>query len=226
MNGPIVQLNNIVKSFSGNHVFSGLDLDIKSNKITAIIGPNGCGKTTLFKIILGITDKCGGDIIKPDNSNFGFMIDDILPYGHLNLYQNMTALSKLSKKKINRKQILQIISDTFCDKIKSKPYKNLSSGQKRKAAFALTLLNDPEILILDEPLNSLDLKERIDIISAIKYMCKSHNKTVIISSHDLESLYEMCDEFCFIKEGRILSRFLKQDISSDDLTSGYLKIYS
>ena len=226
MNEPVIQLNNIAKSFPGNQIFSGLDLVINRGKITAIIGPNGCGKTTLFRIILGITDKTSGDIIKPDNNKFGFMIDDIMPYGHLSLYQNMTALSILSEKGSSKKQIRQIISDTFCDKIKSKPFKNLSSGQKRKASFALTLLNDPEILILDEPLNSLDLKERIDIISAIKYMCKSRYKTVIISSHDLESLYEICDEFYFIKDGRIFSRFLKHDISSDDLTSRYLEIYT
>jgi ABC-2 type transport system ATP-binding protein len=226
MNNIIIELKDISKSFSENSVFSDLELKIEKGRITSIIGPNGCGKTTLFKIILGISDRDKGEIIKPDNQKFGFMMDDFTPYAHLNLVQNMIAFSKLGAEKVTKKLINGIISETFCDKIRSKQFKKLSAGQKKKAMFAISLLNDPEVLVMDEPLNSLDLKERIDLISSIKYMNRNRNKTVIISSHDLNSLYELCDNFCFIKNGQILHELSKENISSDELTAKYLEIYS
>ena len=95
----------------------------------------------------------------------------------------------------------------------------------RKIFFALSLLNDPEIMVLDEPLNSLDLKERIDIISSIRYLKENRGKTIIISSHDLNSLYELSDVFCFLKEGRIFQTLNKADIEQENLNELYLKLY-
>lgn len=225
MADTIINIKGVSKSYSGNEVFSGLDIEIEKGKITSVIGPNGCGKTTFFRLILNTTDRNGGSIQRPCLSSFGFMLEDLVPFLHLNLIQNMTAFSKLSGKKLSRKKLDEIISDTFCGSIKNRPYKNLSSGQKRKFSFALSLVDDPEILVLDEPLNSLDLKERIDMISSVKYLNKELGKTFLISSHDLNSLYDLCDEFCFIKDRRITERYFKQDITQDELTSIYLEIF-
>ncbi len=225
MDNTAIELKNVTKSYGKNTVLKNLDLKIEKFKITSIIGPNGCGKTTLFKIILGISDYNEGLINKPVSESFASMLDDYPPFGHLSLTQNMTAFSKLNGVPASKKKISEIISETFCEKIRSKPFKNLSAGQKKKAVFAISLLNDPEIVILDEPLNSLDLKERIDLISSIKYLNRERNKTIIVSSHDLNSLYELCDRFCFIKDGRIFSELSKESISSDDLTARYLEIY-
>jgi len=225
MTDKIITLKNIKKSYSGNTVLSDLDLVINNNSVTSVIGPNGSGKTTLFKLILGITDCNEGDIEKSLNYSFGFMLDDCRPFDRLTLVQNMIAFSGLSQNKITRKNINEIISITFCEKIKSKPFKSLSAGQQKKALFALSLLNDPKILILDEPLNSLDLKERIDIISTIRFLKEAKGKTIIISSHDLASLYELCDIFNFLKDGRICNTAYKSELSPDKLNELYLEIY-
>jgi len=222
----IIKLTSISKSYSGNTVFSDITFNVTRSKITSVIGPNGCGKTTLFKIILGMTDPEKGEILRPGRDSFGFMMDDYPPFSHLNLINNLNAFSKLYKTSVSKKKISNIISETFCDKIKSKIFRNLSAGQKKKVMFAISLLNDPEILILDEPLNSLDLKERIDMISSIKYMNRIRNKTLLVSSHDLNSLYELCDNFCFIKNDRIESVISKNNITSDELTDLYLHLYT
>jgi ABC-2 type transport system ATP-binding protein len=225
MQEKIIELTNITKSYNKTHVLKELNLDIPENSITALIGPNGCGKTTLFKVILGITDHENGEIKKIPNDRIGFMLDDCRPYDRLSLYKNMMAVSILSGKTVTKTALNEIVASAFCGNIKNKPFRTLSSGQQKKALFSLSLINDPEVLILDEPLNSLDLKERIDIISSIKYINKSKNKTIIVSSHDLDSLYELCDLFCFIKNGRIFLTKEKKDICSDDLSSIFLEIY-
>jgi len=225
MSSNIIELKKISKRYSDNSVLSNLDLNIPLNSVTSVIGPNGCGKTTLFKVILGITDHENGKINKVSNEDIGFMLDDCKYYDHLTLLQNLTAMSKLTKPRLTKKSLNDIISITFCDKIKSKPFKSLSSGQLKKALFALTLISDPNILILDEPLNSLDLKERIDMISTIRYLKEAKNKTILVSSHDLASLYELCDIFCFLKDGKIIHQTAKKEIDADKLSRLYLDIY-
>lgn len=221
----IIELKNISKKYFENSVLRKLELTIAPGMITSVIGPNGCGKTTLFKLILGITDHDNGTVNKLSNDDIGFMLDDCRPYDRLTLFQNLTALSKLSKFPASRKTINEIISITFCEKIKNKSFRTLSSGQQKKALFALTLINDPKLLILDEPLNSLDLKERIDMISTIRYLKESQNKTIIISSHDLSSLYELCDLFCFLKDGKIIHIAEKKEMDTEKLSRLYLEIY-
>ena len=195
----IITIRDLKKSYGDNTVFSDLNLDVERGKIISIIGPNGCGKTTLFKMILKISNPSDGTVNIHGGVTPGFLIEELIPFERLSLTDNLKAFSILSNTYGKNRSFNEIISASFCEKIKSKPFKQLSSGQKKKAMFALSLLNDPEVIILDEPFNSLDLKERIDIISSIRYLKESKNKTVMISSHDLTSLYDICDEFCFIK---------------------------
>lgn len=220
-----VELSGIEKRYSKKSVLCGLDLKIKKGSVTSVIGPNGSGKTTLFKIILGISDPDKGKVLINPEYKTGFMIEDLKPYENMNLIQNLTAFSLLDGKKISRAEINDIIAMSFCKDICKKPVKKLSAGQKRKVYFAFSLLNDPDLIILDEPLNSLDLKERIDMISSIKYLSDSRSKTILISSHDLDSLYEICNTFCFIKEGRTERVLEKKEIDSSELNSIFMELY-
>ena len=220
-----VKLSEVVKNYSGISVLSGLNMDIIKGSVTSVIGPNGSGKTTLFKIILGITDPDNGRVILGPEQKKGFLIEDLKPYENLNLIQNLTAFSFLNGKSISSSETEDIITISFCKDICRKPLKKLSAGQKRKAYFAFSLLNDPELIILDEPLNSLDLKERIDLISSVKYLRDSRSKTILISSHDLDSLYEICDTFCFLKNGKIERIMNKKVIEPSELNRIFMELY-
>ena len=224
-NENIIKIRDVKKSYGQNSVFSGLNLNIRRGEILSVIGPNGCGKTTLFKMILKITKPDKGEIEFDSRFVPGFLIEELIPFERLNLLDNLKALSILTRTYGKNNSYNDIISASFCEKIKSKPFRQLSSGQKRKAMFALSLINDPETIILDEPFNSLDLKERIDIISSIRYLKETRQKTVIISSHDLTSLYQICDQFCFIKGGVVIDKIPKEQISSQELNSIFLKLY-
>lgn len=215
----------ITKKYSDNSVLCDLNLKISKGSVTSLIGPNGSGKTTLFKIILGITDPDQGNVLINTEYKTGFLIEDLKPYENMNLIQNLTAFSLLNGNKISKSELNDILSIGFCKDISAKPIKKLSSGQKRKVYFAFSLLNNPDFIILDEPLNSLDLKERIDIISSIKYLRDSRSKTILISSHDLDSLYELCDTFCFLKQGRIGRILKKKDINPSELNRIFMDLY-
>ncbi|MBN2858042.1 MAG: ABC transporter ATP-binding protein [Candidatus Delongbacteria bacterium] len=220
-----VELSKIDKKYSDKSVLSALDLKIKKSAVTSVIGPNGSGKTTLFKIILSITDPDNGHILADKEMKTGFLIEDLRPYENLNLMQNLAAFSLLEGKHVSASDAEDIITMSFCKDICRKPIKKLSAGQKRKAYFAFSLLSDPDLIILDEPLNSLDLKERIDLISSIKYLRDSRSKTIVISSHDLDSLYEICDTFCFLKDGRIERIMDKKEIAQSELNSIFMELY-
>ncbi|MFO7811164.1 MAG: ABC transporter ATP-binding protein [Candidatus Delongbacteria bacterium] len=221
----LIELQKLKKSYSENQVLTGLDLKIEYGKVTSIIGPNGSGKTTLFKLILGISEPDSGIIIRDPGKSIGFLIEDLIPYERLSLTDNLRAFSLISDKNISRADIKEVVSVSFTEKIKSKTIRSLSAGQKRKALFAVSLLGDPDILILDEPLNSLDLKERIDILSSVRYLKESKNKTILISSHDLASLYEISDIFCFIKNGRVEKELTKKEMSPDQINSVFMELY-
>jgi ABC-2 type transport system ATP-binding protein len=213
------------KSYGKNIVLRGLEADFRKNIITAVIGPNGSGKTTLFKLILGISRPNGGTVVINNDTGIGFMLENFKPYERLSLVENMRAFSRLSRKDCGRDDLNSILSFTFCDKLRNKKFGTLSAGQQRKFLFALSLIGNPGIIILDEPLNSLDLKERIDMVTSIKYLKETRGTTIIVSSHDLTGLYELCDDFLFLKDGIIAKSMNRNEFSGDGINNIYLEIY-
>jgi ABC-type multidrug transport system ATPase subunit len=226
LDGYAIKIKDLSKNYGKTTVLKGLDADFKSGAVTAVIGPNGSGKTTLFKILLGISNSDKGEVTKAKESKIGFMLENFKPYERLNLVDNLKAFSRLCNKcSMSRAYIKEILSFSFCEKFKFKKFGSLSAGQQRKFLFALSLVGEPEIVVLDEPLNSLDLKERIDMTSSIKYLKETRGTTIIVSSHDLSGLYDLCDEFFFLKDGRFIRSMNKADFEKDSINGIYLDIY-
>ena len=215
--GNAIEIKDLVKKYKKIVAIDKLSINVKENTIMAFIGPNGSGKTTLLKILLNIIDYDKGKIKFMRQYKTGFLSDEFIPYEHLTIKDNLRTFAKLKKidpKKISD-EVDRVLLITFLTEEKNKLYKNLSSGMKKKFHFGLALLGKPELLILDEPFSALDLVGRKDFIAILKYLKENRDTTIILSSHDLTSISDFCDEIVFLKKGNIV---LKTD-SSESLSS-------
>ena len=225
-----MKLQNVIKSFNGKKILDSMDMNIAHNRITSLIGPNGSGKTTSFKILLNILNADSGKIDPENDLKMGFLFDDFVPHENLSVLQNLKSfaiLKNIPKKKIilESERILKIIG---LELEKGKRAKNLSQGMKKKLAFGIALLDDPDIMILDEPFNCLDPVSKNNFISILEYLRDEKNKTILLSSHDLSSVLEVSDDIYFLKEGKIVFEdqvYKHPQERAEELNKKYLELY-
>lgn len=205
----MIKLTNIIKKYGKLEVLKGIDIEFHKGKVTAIVGPNGSGKTTIIKIILGL--------VKPDYGKVS--INDIPINGGYEYRKNIGYMPQVASypENLNVFEVLNMIKDlrncteNFEDKfIKEfdltgelpKPVRTLSGGNKQKLSGVIALMFDPEILILDEPTAGLDPV----ISSRFKEILKTEkrkNKTILLTSHIMNEVEELADEIIFLLDGKI-----------------------
>ena len=171
----MLEIKNVSKSFGDKKVLSDFNLTPKNNSVTAIMGRSGCGKTTLFMIILGLVEKDGGEVFKDGLEIRAVFQDD-------RLLENRTALENLlfvSKDENTAKKLLAKfgLSDSL-----DIPCSKLSGGMKRRVAFARALITNPDVLLLDEPYNALDAETKRILINSTAEYAESH--TVLLITHN------------------------------------------
>ena len=195
MSENIIQLENVSVAFDGEKVLDNLSLSIKDKEFVTLLGPSGCGKTTTLRIIAGF--------IEPDSGNLYFdgkRINDIPPYKrqvntvfqryalfpHLNVFENIAfglRLKKMPDAEI-RKKVFDMLELVNLKGYASRKVGNLSGGQQQRVAIARALVNNPRVLLLDEPLAALDLKLRKDMQNELKRIQKQSNITFVYVTHD------------------------------------------
>lgn len=218
----LLETKNITKIYRNKNTFikalDNFSYTFKSGYIYGIVGLNGAGKTTLIKIICGL--------LIPDNGNVYFDGNPLYPKGHKNLkligailegsrnifwnftpIQNVKYFSLLRGLSLNKSisKALTIFSEFDLYEKLNNPVRNLSQGMKQKIAIAISLIHDPEILLLDEPTLGLDPLAGNKMQSYILKFAKENKKIIIITSHQLSILENICDEIIFLKKGSILS---------------------
>ncbi|MDO4961716.1 MAG: ATP-binding cassette domain-containing protein [Eubacteriales bacterium] len=208
MGETVISIKNINKNYGKHKVLTDVSLDIEKGDIFGLVGKNGAGKTTLFKVILGLSDYQGGSLqIGSDpahpldgRKNIGFFVGN-------NLFPNMTGRENLEyyrrlkgiKDKNEVSRVLEIV-----DLANAKgPVKSYSLGMRQRLGMANSIMGDPDILILDEPVNGLDPQGIADIRNLIKKMNEEHNMTVIVSSHILGELQNTAHKFGIINNGSV-----------------------
>ncbi len=220
MSNAVIKLEGIEKYYGKRKVLDGVDMQINKGDIFGLIGRNGSGKSTIFKVVLGLSDHAGGklsvgdegDSLREGRAKTGFLIGtNFFPY--LNAHQNIEyyRVMKGIKDKGETDRVLKIVG---LDNVKS-PFSHFSLGMKQRLGIANAILGNPEILILDEPTNGLDPKGIADVRELVQKLNEEYGMTVIISSHILGELQNTAHRFGILNGGRIV-----RTITSEDLAIG------
>jgi len=222
----IIELKNISKQYEDNTVLDNLSLNIRKNEFVTLLGPSGCGKTTTLKIIAGFETADSGSIMFKNKD-----ISDIPPYKrqlntvfqkyalfpHMNVYENIAfglKIKKLSKDEIDKKvkEMLRMVSLSGFEK---RSIESLSGGQQQRVAIARALVNEPEVLLLDEPLGALDLKLRKEMQLELKKIQQELGITFIFVTHDQEEALTMSDTIVVMNKGVIQQKGTPEDIYNE-----------
>ncbi|WP_312125559.1 ABC transporter ATP-binding protein [Lysinibacillus boronitolerans] len=209
----MLELKNISKSYKNKKVLVDIiNVTIESGEIISLLGPSGCGKTTLLNIILGLVDPTAGqlvyngqDISKQSMQERGFNIvfQDFALFPHLNAYDNIVYGLKNRNLQMSKEEIQEYIDFLELAPHFHKKIHELSGGQKQRVSIARTLVMQPKILLLDEPLSALDGVIKESIKERIKSIASEFNLTTIIVTHDPEEALTLSDKVMIINEGTV-----------------------
>lgn len=209
-----LSLKNISKKYKDKEILKNISFDIKEGELVCILGPSGCGKTTLLNIIGGFVSDFSGDVLLSDEN-----INNILPekreittvfqsYGlftHKNVIDNVSYGLKLLKidKNMRGKRARDMLEKVGLAGYEKKKIKELSGGEQQRVAIARSMVLNPKLLLLDEPLSNLDVHLRDVMRKEIKRIQKQFGVTMIIVTHDQEDAFKLADRVIVINEGHI-----------------------
>lgn len=210
----IIEIKNLSKQYDDLKVLDSINLNIRKNEFVTLLGPSGCGKTTTLKIIAGFENCDDGEVIFEDKK-----INDVPPFDrqintvfqkyalfpHMNVYENIAfglRIKKLSKSIIDTKvrEVLKLVS---LEGFEKRNIDSLSGGQQQRVAIARAIVNEPRVLLLDEPLGALDLKLRKEMQIELKRIQKQLGITFIFVTHDQEEALTMSDTVVVMNKGVI-----------------------
>lgn len=214
MSNQLILFKNVYKEFDGVEVLSNINLYIRKNEFLTLLGPSGCGKTTMLRLLGGFETPTSGDILfegksivntPPYKRKLNTVFQRYALFPHMDVFDNIAfglKIKKMSKSNIEKKvkDMLKLVGlagyeDRGIDK--------LSGGQMQRVAIARALVNEPELLLLDEPLGALDLKFRKDMQLELKRMQKQLGITFVYVTHDQEEALSMSDTIAVMDEGMI-----------------------
>ncbi|MGN0164682.1 MAG: ABC transporter ATP-binding protein [Lachnospiraceae bacterium] len=241
MGNNIIELRNIKKTFDGNVVVEDINLEIKKGEFVTFLGPSGCGKTTTLRMIAGFELPTEGQIlldgkdisdVPPYKRPINTVFQRYALFPHLNVFDNIafglklktvevkdektgeTVIKKLSKKEIKDK-VQHALTVVDLEGFEKRSVVTLSGGQQQRIAIARAIVNEPEILLLDEPLGALDLKMRKEMQLELKAMHKELGITFIYVTHDQEEALTMSDKIVVMSDGCIQQIGTPEDIYNE-----------
>lgn len=213
-NTKIIELRNISKSFDGETVLKNLSLDIHDKEFITLLGPSGCGKTTTLRIIGGFVEPDEGDVcfmgerindIPPYKRNVNTVFQRYALFPHLNVFENIAfglRVHRVPEKEIVER-VEKMIALVNLKGFEKRSVTTLSGGQQQRVAIARALVNNPKVLLLDEPLAALDLKLRKDMQKELKNIQQQTGITFIYVTHDQEEALSMSDTIVVMADGEI-----------------------
>lgn len=210
----IIQIKNVVKNFEDTVVLKGVSLDIYDTEFVTLLGPSGCGKTTLLRIIGGFLDPSSGEVLfhgedilrlPPYKRDINTVFQKYALFPHLNVYDNVAFGLKIKKvpKDVIDSKVRRMLRLVNLEEYGKRRITELSGGQQQRIAIARALVNEPSVLLLDEPLGALDLKLRKEMQIELKRIQQEVGITFIFVTHDQEEALTMSDKIVVMKGGEI-----------------------
>ncbi|MGG7078694.1 ABC transporter ATP-binding protein [Clostridium sardiniense] len=232
----IVDIKDVSKSFSKNKVLNNISLTLDKGEILGLIGPSGSGKTTLVKAIIGMEKQDNGSIKVLDTNmpnrkvlqRIGYMAQADALYGDLSARDNLVFFAKLfgiHKNKI-KDRIDYVLKLVNLSEHINKKVDNFSGGMKRRLSLAIALIQDPELLILDEPTVGIDPELRLSIWKELNTL-KESGKSIIVTTHVMDEA-EKCDRLALIRNGEVMvdgtPKSLKEEFNVNTIEEVFLKV--
>lgn len=217
----LLQLQHVSKRYKNQTILEEINVTIQKGEIVSLLGPSGSGKTTILNMILGLTDVSSGQIFFEGEDvthtpmkkrGFNIVFQDYALFPHLNAYDNIVYGLKNKKDKISKEEIQRYIEFLDLTPHLKKKVHELSGGQKQRVSIARTLIMQPKILLMDEPLSALDGVMKESIKERIQQIAKEFNLTTIIVTHDPEEALTMSDQVIIVNDGKIAQCGTPEDI--------------
>ncbi len=217
----ILELKNLTKKYGKKTVVDSVNLSVEKGHIYGLIGPNGAGKTTIMKMIAGLAQENAGSIalfgsetnLDASRSRMSFMLE--APY----LEPSMTARENMEyiryvRGVADKKRIDEILEFVGLDNVGKKKVAKYSLGMKQRLGIGMALLPKPELMILDEPVNGLDPEGIVEVRNMLKKLANEDGITILISSHLLSELSELCTDYAIINEGNMLECLSAEELEA------------
>lgn len=219
MGNSVITMTNITKRFKKAEVVKNFSLDVKNGSITGLIGPNGAGKTTIMKILAGLMFQTSGELsfygsrddLDLNRRRMSFMIEAPIVDYNMTAYENLNYVRYVrgypDKKRID--EVLDIVD--LKDTGRKKALK-FSLGMRQRLGIAMALLTKPEVLVLDEPVNGLDPEGIVEVRHILQKLSEDQGVTILISSHLLSELSELCTDFSIINKGQLVENLSLEEL--------------
>ena len=246
-NNTIISFENVNKFYEDTHVLKNINFEIEKGKFYTLLGPSGCVNTTILSIIAGFTDVSNGKVtlngadvtnLPPNKRKVNTVFQDYALFPHMNVFENIAFGLRLKKtpENIIKEKVADALKMVQLSGYENREISQMSGGQQQRVAIARALVNEPEVLLLDEPLSALDLKLRTDMQYELRELQQRLGITFIFVTHDQEEALAMSDEIFVMSKGEIvqsgtpvdiydepINRFVADFIGESNIVDGVMK---
>jgi len=220
----VLEISGLTKLYKTGRGIKNLNLNVSKGEVFGFLGPNGAGKTTAMKIMVGLMRADSGDVkifghsindeFEQAMKNTGCIIETAESYPFLTAYENLKQFARFYEN-VDNDRIDEVLELTGIFKYKNEKAKNFSLGMKQRLGISAAILSKPELVILDEPLNGLDVEGMLQVRNLIKHLAEEEKTTFFISSHLIHDVELTCNKIGIIIEGKLLSVDYTENILSN-----------
>jgi spermidine/putrescine transport system ATP-binding protein len=225
----IIRFENVTKQYDNDPpVLDNVSFEMEKGKFYTLLGPSGCGKTTILRLIAGLIEPTEGKIyiggklvnnLPANKRQVNTVFQDYALFPHLNVFENVAFGLRIKKLKedVIEKKVKEALRFVNLEGYENREIKEMSGGQRQRVAIARAIVNEPEVLLLDEPLSALDLKLRTEMQYELRELQRSLGITFVFVTHDQEEALAMSDEIFVINKGKIQQRGTPTDIYDEPI---------